>query len=48
MGEELLAALVIELTYETVRRRAARFALGIARRIQFTALALGDKRYLDK
>ena len=39
MVEELLAARGIELTYETVRRRAVKFGLGIAWRIRSTALA---------
>jgi len=38
MAEELLAARGIELTYETVRRWAVKFGLGIARRIRSTAL----------
>jgi putative transposase len=39
MVEELLAARGIELTYETVRRWAVKFGLGIARRIRSAALA---------
>ena len=41
MVEELLAARGIELTYETVRRWAVKFGLGIARRIRSAALARG-------
>jgi putative transposase len=48
MVEELLAARGIELTYETVRRWAVKFGLGIARRIRSTALARGDKWHLDE
>ncbi len=46
--EELLAAHGIELTYETVRRWAVKFGLGIARRIRSTALSRGDKWHLDE
>jgi putative transposase len=48
MVEELLAARGIELTYETVRRWAVKFGLGIARRIRSAALARGDKWHLDE
>jgi putative transposase len=48
MVEELLAACGIELTYESVRRWAVKFGLGIARRIRSTALARGDKWRLDE
>jgi putative transposase len=48
MVEELLAVRGIELTYETVRRWAVKFGLGIARRIRSTALARGDKWHLDE
>ncbi|MGF6999310.1 putative transposase [Paraburkholderia sp. GAS32] len=48
MVEELLAARGIDLTYETVRRWSVKFGLGIARRIQSTALARGDKWHLDE
>jgi hypothetical protein len=48
MVEELLAARGIELTYETVRRWAVKFGLGIARRIRSAALARGDKWHLEK
>ncbi|MBC8752199.1 MULTISPECIES: IS6 family transposase [Paraburkholderia] len=48
MVEELLAARGIELTYETVRRWAVKFSLGIARRVRSTALAGGDKWHLDE
>src|ERR1700716_3231976 len=41
MVEEMLAARGIELTYETVRRWAVKFGLGIARRIRSAALARG-------
>ena len=41
MVEELPAARGIELTYETVRRWAVKFGLGIARRIRSAALARG-------
>ena len=48
MLAELLAARGIELTYESVRRSAVRFGLGIALRIRSTALARGDKWHLDE
>src|SRR5471030_2047200 len=48
MVEELLAACGIELTYESVRRWAVKFGLGIGRRIRSTALARGDKWHLDE
>jgi putative transposase len=48
MVEELLAARGIELTYETVRRCAVKFGLGIARRIRSTALAQSYKWHLDE
>jgi putative transposase len=48
MVEKLLAARGIELPYESVRRWAATFGLGIARRIRSTALARGDKWHLDE
>src|SRR5258708_12756356 len=48
MVEELLAVRDIELTYETVRRWAVKFGLGIARRIRSAALARGDKWHLDE
>src|SRR5258708_28970124 len=48
MVEELLGARGIELTYETVRRWAVKFGLGIARRIRSAALARGDKWHLDE
>ncbi|MDN7177442.1 IS6 family transposase [Caballeronia sp. SEWSISQ10-4 2] len=48
MVEELLAARGIELTYESVRRWAVKFGLGIARRIRSTALGRGDKWHLDE
>ena len=48
MVKELLTARVIELTYETVRRWAMTFDLGIAWRIRSTALARGDKWHLDE
>ncbi len=48
MVEELLAPRGIELTYESVRRWAVKFGLGIARRIRSTALARGDNWHLDE
>jgi len=48
MVEELLAARGIELTYETVRRWAVKFGLGIARHIRSAALARGGKWHLEK
>ncbi|MFL9961094.1 hypothetical protein PQR02_08215 [Paraburkholderia sediminicola] len=47
MVEELLAARG-ELTYETVRRRAVKFGLGMARPIRSTAQARGAQWHLDE
>jgi hypothetical protein len=45
MVEETLVARSSELTYETVRGRATKFGLAIARCIRSTAPGGGDKRY---
>ncbi len=46
--EEMLAARGIELTYETVRCRATKCGLAIARRIRSTASSRSDKWHLDE
>jgi len=48
MVEGLAAARGIDVTYETVRRWSVKFGLGIARPIRSSALARGDKWYLDE
>jgi putative transposase len=48
MVKELLAARGIEPTYETVRRWAMTFDVGIAWSIRATTLARGDKWHLDE
>ncbi len=48
MVEEMLAARGIELTYETVRCRATKFGLAIARRVRSMAAVRGDKWHLGE
>jgi len=48
MVEEMLAARGIEVTYKTVRRWAVKFGLHTARRIRSSAVACGDRWYLDE
>ena len=48
MVEEMLAARGIEVTYETVRRWALKFAQKAARRIRARRSTFGDKWHLDE
>ncbi len=48
MVEEMMAARGIEVTYETVRRWAAKFGQDYARRMRSFGLARGDKWHLDE
>ena len=48
MVEAMLAARGAEVTYETVRRWAAKFGQDYARRIRSLRLAKGDKWHLDE
>jgi putative transposase len=48
MGEEILAARGIEVTYETVRSWALKFGQDAARRIRARTATFGDKWHLDE